>query len=491
MFFTALTFGAGIFLYYFPEDCAKLLIPYLDTLNELGVEANMINKRNKGDSAITDESQQISLAREYIRKGKRLFVMLVILSFASSIVSGAISFIFGSSRSSSSRTVPNVYGYVIDTHSVVVVDGLNEDLAIQISTARTFSDAGRVYFVPEESTSPNQIARVVDGNIDVVDDVPGIRAGINVVLSVVLPRPPCDGHGHDDAEIYALQFEHIRKQVLRLYKSLIEYGMNEGKIVFAAVAGDDEAAILTRAAISAAVGKISSKRSSRLEAYAAYGSNMEGAVAGALLCFENPSKCNTVNLLESSARVMSFLASELMFAPKLSTGMSAAFADKPEARKRFEQSSRYGDNPGRRYEEGRKLPFFSGLTVLVTRILTFLYPVLETIKVVANDDDNDERLVRRRQLWRKYWILFAFASVVEETILKQLWFILFLPAECLKLILLSKCILPGPEVAGKAYDNIAGRIEAFVNEVSGELRKQRRLKFSKIQQKKRLGGGRG
>lgn len=306
----------------------------------------------------------------------------------------------------------------------------------------------------------------------------GIRTGVNVVLSVLLPRPQCDGHGHNEAEVFSLHFEHVRKQVLRIYKSLVEYGMNEGKIVFAAVAEDDEIAVLTTAAVNAAIKKISAKRSSRLEAYAFYGANINAAISEALTCLEDPSKCKPISLVESRARVMSFLASELMFAPKLSSGMSAAFADRHENSLVSEKADRYSSSD-RRHDDGRRLSLFSRVVVLVTRVLTFVYPILRTIQTISSDRKRGKKNALERQLWRKYWIIFAFSCVFEDLILKNLWFILFLPAECLKLILLSKCILPGPDSAGKVYDNIAMRILAIQGTVNDELQTVRKTKNSK------------
>lgn len=113
MFFTALLFGTGVFLYYFPDDGAKIILPYLDHLHDIGVEANMKNKREKTKDSNFDQvtisfrslssvhlvtflqAQRLALAREYMLKAKQLFSILIALSFASSIVSGTVGVLFG------------------------------------------------------------------------------------------------------------------------------------------------------------------------------------------------------------------------------------------------------------------------------------------------------------------------------------------------------------------------------------------------------------
>mmetsp|Transcript_5214 Transcript_5214/g.6169 ORF Transcript_5214/g.6169 Transcript_5214/m.6169 type:complete len:351 (-) Transcript_5214:362-1414(-) len=278
-----------------------------------------------------------------------------------------------------------------------------------------------------------------------------------------------------------MQFENVRKQILRLYKTLIEYGMSEGKIVFAAVAKDDEESVLTRAAISAAVNKISSKRSSRLESYAAYGTDVSSAVDAALECFDNPARCSSVSLLESQARVMSFLASELMFSQKMTTLVNGAYSNskglenkvKPLPHGRHSHS----DNEARsdaRYAQP-KLSFFSGLVVALTRLLCFIYPGTQTFVAFVSEANNENVNIKRR-LWRQYWIIYAFACVAEDLVLKNLPFVLFLPGECLKMILLTKCLFPGPEASGIAYNTATTYIQSIINLVKEELEKQKTIK---------------
>lgn len=101
--------------------------------------------------------------------------------------------------------------------------------------------------------------------------------------------------------------------------------------------------------------------------------------------------------------------------------------------------------------------------VFFTRLLSFIYPAVQTIGRLGHLQNEEEHVADDSMrkpyldlgLWKGYWIIFGLVSVIESVLVVHLYWFLFLPLQVAKIAFLGKCVFPNAKLSGDIYLEIA------------------------------------